>query len=475
MGLDTKYRPHNFEDVLGQESTIKVIKRFVSTGRGFQQSYLFCGPYGSGKTTLGRILARALLCDHPVEGAPCDNCPSCHSMLEGSQGAFIEVDAATNSGKSEVKKIIADLEYSNFSGKKTLYLFDESHQLSKDALDALLKPLEENVQGSEDKRLVCIFCTTEPEKMRATILSRCAPAFVIHPLSPEVIAKRLAYVCEKERISYEPDILPLIAEITECHIRDALKAIEGVSMLGEVDRENVNKYLHLDLNSLYLDILSFLGSDLEKALLSVKNLFNRTSPSVCYERLANAALFAYKVSLGLDTPPVYWDAARLSEIGRQHGNHLVGLVSLFAQKPRSATEDMVICDLISQHLSFTGQLTTPSFSYGSSERSQKKISSPIKVSRSPSQKNETNLNNSTHNLTADGNNNCAAALPSSMDLCGVHIDRRAINGTSTGKDQLKQSKELSPAEFGRLFGIYLLELRDIGYNGLQRQNNVGDS
>ena len=112
------------------------------------------------------------MCETPDNGNPCDECLSCKSLLEsGSSADFIEVDAATNSGKADVQKIVDEIAYSTFSGKRRIYLFDESHQLSKDALDALLKPLEDCLPGSEDKRLTCIFCTTEPEKMRATVLS----------------------------------------------------------------------------------------------------------------------------------------------------------------------------------------------------------------------------------------------------------------------------------------------------------------
>src|SRR6056300_2006150 len=101
MSLDTKYRPITYNDVLGQRSSIKTLKGLVSNEAGWRQSYLFAGPFGSGKTTLGRILARALLCESPQEGEPCDKCSSCEGLLKGGSDAFIEVDAATNSGKAD--------------------------------------------------------------------------------------------------------------------------------------------------------------------------------------------------------------------------------------------------------------------------------------------------------------------------------------------------------------------------------------
>lgn len=127
MSLDTKYRPFKFSDVLGQENTVKIMRRFVATGAGLHQSYLLAGPYGGGKTTVGRILARALLCPTPTpEGDPCDTCESCLSMLAtGSSVDFMEVDAATNSGKADVQQITEDIEYSTFSGRRRIYLFDE--------------------------------------------------------------------------------------------------------------------------------------------------------------------------------------------------------------------------------------------------------------------------------------------------------------------------------------------------------------
>lgn len=352
MSYDIKYRPVNYADVLGQEAIIAILQGYVGQGRGYRQSYLFCGGHGSGKTTLGRILARALLCKNPSEGNPCNECFSCKSMLEtGGSADFVEVDAATNSGKADVIKLTEEIQYSTFSGRQRIYLFDESHQLSKDALDALLKPLEDNIPGSEDKRLVCIFCTTEPEKMRATVLSRCAPAFVIQPQTPDHIAGRLAQICAKEKVEFEPEMLTLIAEITECHIRDALKAVEGVSMLGAVSKENVTAYLRLDLNDAYIDLLDAIGTDLPAAFEAAKRIMERASPLTCYEKLAEVSMLAFRAWLG-ESAPSHWGRDRLVALGATKGQSLLGYASRFASRPGHPTAAMLQMDIA--HLSYVG-------------------------------------------------------------------------------------------------------------------------
>jgi len=283
-----------------------------------------------------------------VKGAPCNECVSCRSLLkDGTSADFTEVDAATNSGKAEVTRIKEEIQYSSFSGRQRIYLFDEAHQLTKEALDALLKPMEDPIAGTQNKQLVCIFCTTEPEKMRATVLSRCAPAFVIEPQSPEVIAKRLAFICGEEGIKYEEESLQLVAEITECHIRDALKAIEGVSMLGEVSRKNVSAYLHLDLNTAYLDILDALGTNLSLVLEKAREALGRVSPVVCYEKLADAAMAAFQVALGVKGA-THWDRERLTGLSSR-GDVLLGYVDRFASRPGRPTMAMLLCDLSVLH------------------------------------------------------------------------------------------------------------------------------
>jgi len=455
MSLDIKYRPTVFDDVLGQASAIRVLRSFVHTGTGRRQSYLFAGPYGSGKTTLGRILARALLCENPTDqGDPCDKCESCTSMLDrGTSMDFIEVDAATNSGKAEIQKIVEEIEYATFSGRKQIYLFDESHQLSRDALDAMLKPLEENSPDSDDKKLVCIFCTTEPEKMRATILSRCAPAFVIQAVPPDEIAKRLIYICDKEGIKHEEGMLQLIAEITECHIRDALKAIEGVSMLGTINKENVTSYLHLDLNDVYLDILEALGRDIKTVMTSAKGLMQRTSPLTCYTTMAKTAMLIYQVGLGAANPDAYWDADRLKSLYAQHGPNLLGFAARLASRPGRPTESMLLCDL--GHLHHVG---------GSVVGTQPEM--VVVRTETPPEKSEVVQDpDLVEKTSAKVSSDVGKLSKTSTVLEGeVQVDTRAVlrPGTSvhqTLNDGPKVSPDnLGPAEFCRLLALRVAEL-----------------
>jgi len=358
MSLDTKYRPRTYSDVLGQKATIQTLKGFIKSDAGWRQSYLFAGPYGSGKTTLGRIMARALLCQSPKEGEPCDECNSCKAMLVGSHDSFIEVDAATNSGKADVKKLLDELGYATFSGSKKLYLFDEAHQLSKDALDALLKPMEENDRGSFDKKLVCIFATTEPEKMRQTVLSRCAPAFIIRHVDSEEIADRLQKVCEWEGFEYEREALVLIADFTEGHIRDALKAIEGVasSNEGKVGLQGVRSYLHVDRNDV---ICQLVLSDNAKSLSLVDELLQSTPVGISYDRLQAACMFAISLGMKAGVPPPYWNRPLLQEIWDKHGMSLLTLADNLASRPLRPTGSMFKCDLLKWKIGGVQTLQVP--------------------------------------------------------------------------------------------------------------------
>jgi len=240
--------------------------------------------------------------------------------------------------------------YSRYGNQEHAILAHNCHELSKSAMDAMLKPLEDNIRGSEEKQLVCIFCTTEPKKMRPAIMSRCAPAFKIALNTPEEIAKRLTFILDSEGLEYDSAVLPVVAEVCECHIRDSIKAVEGVSMLGRIDRENVERYLHLDANVLYLDLLEAIGTDLPRALMTVEKLIERVSPATCYERMADISMMAYRLSyVGQASVPSYWDRDRVQRAGDLHKEFLVLFAQSFAERPAYATMSMLLCDVGALH------------------------------------------------------------------------------------------------------------------------------
>lgn len=452
MALDTQYRPRTYSDVLGQRESVQILKQYVASGAGFHQSYLFAGPFGSGKTTLARVLARALLCVAPVEGEPCDQCVSCRSLLEGgSSPDFFEIDAATNSGKDSVRRIVDEVQYSTFSGKRRLYLLDESHQLTKDALDALLKPLEDTIPGSQDKSLVCIFCTTEPERMRNTILSRCAPAFVIRPVAPEQVGERLAMVCEREGIPYERPALNLIGEITECHIRDALKAVEGVSMLGKVNVTNVTRYLHLDYSGTVLEILANVKKDIVTSLARATELMTTMSPITAYEKLADMALLAYRASLGPVAVPTYLNKDSVEELGRSVGPELLDFAEKLSSRPGRPSASMLLCDLSQLHRGVR-----------------------VVVAEAPK------LSTTTPPAPKDGGSVPTQDKPSTTD--GVYVHPRAVNANphagapAPAPAPSPFSSSYSPLEFFQLVRRRVVELGQ-GQDGIGQsgRNDVGDA
>lgn len=453
MAFDTRYRPVRFEDVLGQKDTSDILKQYIASGHRFHQSYLFCGPFGSGKTTLARILGRALLCENPVNGEPCDRCSSCCSMLEtGSADGFLEFDAATNSGKDDIKDLTELNQYDTFSGRRRVFLMDEAHRLSKSALDALLKPMEESVPNSDDKRLIAIFCTTEPEKMAPTIFSRCAPRFVIQRITPEDIADRLAHICQVEKIGFEREALVFIAEGVECHVRDAFKALEAISLSGDVTLKAVNTYLRLDANNLYVGVIWLLGRDISRVLRLTEKLFAMVSPGTMYAALADICMLAYRHGLGVGRLPAYWKSDPLLALWRGHGQNLPRMAALFSSRPAHPTLAMLQCDLTALHHNILGG-DIPSVATSKPEQT-------LTVQAS-AQHNIPQKQTNSIQPTPDQPGRVAPqpSVKPGLNASGVYVDLRAVNNLpdeATDTDM----PPLAPEEFRRLLHRQMVELNN---------------
>jgi len=179
---DTKYRPLRFSEVLGQEGPVQVLQSRLRQGTALDTSYIFSGGHGQGKTSLARILARALICQDLQDAEPCNQCDNCKAILNESSPAFVEMDAASRGTVDNMRGIVDNLAFIVVGAPIRIYLFDEAHRMSKDAQDVLLKPLE-------DKRMIGIFCTTEPEKLREAIKSRCETHPIRRVLRDEVLGR----------------------------------------------------------------------------------------------------------------------------------------------------------------------------------------------------------------------------------------------------------------------------------------------
>lgn len=232
--LYRKYRPLTFDYVVGQQHIVSTLEHAITEGR-LSHAYLFCGPRGTGKTTMARILAKALLCRNAeaarAEGAsgcmPDGTCEECELIAEGNHPDVYELDAASRTGVDNVREeIINSVNFAPVRGKYKIYIIDEVHMLTTAAFNALLKTLEE-----PPAHVIFVLCTTDPQKILETILSRCQ-RFDFHRIGNEDIEHRLAYVCEQEGFDYDDEALAIVARHAKGGMRDALSTLEQLSVFG---------------------------------------------------------------------------------------------------------------------------------------------------------------------------------------------------------------------------------------------------
>jgi DNA polymerase-3 subunit gamma/tau len=250
--LARKWRPKNFAETVGQEHVLKALTNALDSER-LHHAYLFAGTRGVGKTTIARILAKALNCEKGITSEPCGECSACTEIDEGRFVDLIEVDAASRTKVDDTRELLDNVQYAPARGRFKVYLIDEVHMLSKSSFNALLKTLEE-----PPPHVKFLLATTDPQKLPVTVLSRCLQ-FNLKRLTPRLIRERLELICEAESVPAEPAALAMIARAADGSLRDALSLLDqaiafcggdvreepvGV-MLGTIDRQHVGKLISL--------------------------------------------------------------------------------------------------------------------------------------------------------------------------------------------------------------------------------------
>ena len=267
QALYRKYRPKTFDDVVGQEHITETLKKQVETGR-LSHAYLFIGTRGTGKTTCAKILAKAVNCEHPVNGNPCNQCAACRGIDDGSILDVVELDAASNNGVDNVRALRDEAVFSPANVRKRVYIIDEVHMLSTSAFNALLKILEE-----PPAHLMFILATTELHKVPATILSRCQRhSFKRIPV--DTIAARLNYVAQQEHLNLQPDAAALLARMADGGMRDALTLLDQCSGSDVITTETVISAMGLAGNLRTAQLLqSIADGDTAKTLEQFRSLW----------------------------------------------------------------------------------------------------------------------------------------------------------------------------------------------------------
>ncbi len=286
--LYRKYRPQNFEDVKGQDHIVTTIRNQIKADR-IGHAYLFCGTRGTGKTTIAKIFAKAVNCEHPLDGSPCGTCPSCRAIASGNSMNVIEIDAASNNGVDNIREIREEVTYAPTEGRFKVYIIDEVHMLSTGAFNALLKTLEE-----PPAYVIFILATTESHKIPVTILSRCQ-RYDFHRISVNTIAERLQELIIQEHAEAEEKAIRYIAKSADGAMRDALSLLDQcmafymgekltyahvLEVLGAVDTERFSRLLRAVIANQVLQAMQ----EIEALVIEGKDLGQFVNDFIWYLR-----------------------------------------------------------------------------------------------------------------------------------------------------------------------------------------------
>ena len=270
QALYRKYRPSSLEDVIGQDVVIKILKNAIVNDK-VGHAYLFSGPRGIGKTSIAKIFAKTVNCTNPKDGLACGKCDNCKTVETGFCPDIIEIDAASNNGVDEIREIKNKVNLVPNQLKYKVYIIDEVHMLSIGAFNALLKTLEE-----PPEHIIFILATTDPQKVPATVVSRCQ-CFEFHRIADDKIVERLKYVCDKEKIKLDDDVLERIAILADGGLRDAIGMLDKLnayssSKITLEDFEKVNGIVSKEDKDKFIEYVEF--KDVTEFIKFIDNIYN---------------------------------------------------------------------------------------------------------------------------------------------------------------------------------------------------------
>lgn len=331
------YRPHSFETVVGQRHIIQTLQNALKTNK-MSHAYLFCGPRGTGKTTVAKLVAKSVNCLNP-DKAPCNECEHCRTIQNGTHPDVIEIDAASNNGVDEIRDLIEKVKYAPIQAKYKVYIIDEVHMLSQGAFNALLKTLEE-----PPSHVIFILATTEPHKVLPTIISRCQRYDFVR-VNRRDIQMRIEEVLKSEKINYEPEATRLISQLADGGVRDALSILEqciaysGNNLLAEhvndiygiATTQDKLKLLHAIIT---MDV-GLLMQEIE--IITRKNIDIRRLTNDLMELLKESVVYAFTQDDKLITKLNVEEAKQLSVIPTSVALNMIEDLMETADKYRSAS------------------------------------------------------------------------------------------------------------------------------------------
>jgi DNA polymerase III subunit gamma/tau len=283
------YRPHSFETVVGQKHIVQTLQNAIKSGK-LTHAYLFCGPRGTGKTTVAKLLAKSINCLNPEE-APCNRCDHCSSIQNGTHPDVIEIDAASNNGVDEIRDLIEKVKYSPIQSRYKVYIVDEVHMLSQGAFNALLKTLEE-----PPAHVIFILATTEPHKVLPTIISRCQRYDFVR-VNQKDIQARIEEVLKQEKIQFDSEATRLISQLADGGVRDALSILEQViAYSGEqLKTEHVNDIYGIATTQDKLKLINAIFDEDAAQLMKELDAINKKNVDI--RRLTNDLMEIFKEAI----------------------------------------------------------------------------------------------------------------------------------------------------------------------------------